>query len=167
MESLEKLVRGLTWRTAQIAQVALAAVMFVIVANIILREFWRPLPGTVEIVEILGAVLLALGVANCAVKKGHIAVGVLVDKLSPRKEALVESAVNFVALIFISLLAWETLYYAGQMMRRGYSTAHLLIPLHPFIYLVGFGFVMLAVVLLLESVKCLVAFSTYKGSEEE
>ncbi len=167
MESLEKLVRGLTWRTAQIAQVALAAVMLVIVANIILREFWRPLPGTVEIVEILGAVLLALGVANCAVKKGHIAVGVLVDKLSPRKEALVESAVNFVALIFISLLAWQTIYYAGQMMRRGYTTAHLLISLYPFIYLVGFGFVMLAAVLLLESVKCLVAFSTFKGSEEE
>lgn len=167
MDVLEKLIRGLTWKTAQIGQVALAGTMVIIVANIIMRQFWRPLAGTVEIVEILGAVLLALGVAHCAVKKGHIAVGVLVEKLSERKEAIVESAVNFIALIFVGLLAWETLVYGSKMMGRGYTTAHLLIPLYPFIYLVGFGFVMLTVVLLLEVIKCLVAAAVLKGSEEQ
>ncbi len=167
MEVLEKFIRELTWKTAQIGQVALAGVMFIIVANIITRQFGRPIAGTVEIVEILGAVLLAMGVAYCAVKKGHIAVGVLVEKLSERKEAIVEGTVNFIAFIFIGLLAWETLVYGTKMMERGYTTGHLLIPLYPFIYLVGFGFVMLAVVLLLEVIKCLVAAAVLKGSEKQ
>lgn len=167
MEGLEKFIQGLTWRTAQIGQIALAGVVFIIVGNIIMRQFWRPIAGTVEIVEILGAVLLAMGIAHCAVKKGHIAVGILVEKLSELKEALVESVTNFIAFIFISLLAWETLVYGAKMMERGYTTGHLLIPLYPFIFLVGIGFVMLAIVLLLEVIKCLIAVAVLKGSEKQ
>ncbi len=166
MDFFDKFVRKLTLRTAYIGQAALAGVMFVIVANILLRRIWKPLPGTVEIVEILGAVLLALGVAYCAVTKGHIAVGVLVEKLSDRKEAVVESVTSFISLFFIGLLAWETMVYGSKMMEKGYTTAHLLIPLYPFIYLVGFGFIMLALVLLMDFVKSLMAIVILKGSEE-
>ena len=167
MEGLEKIIRALTWKTAQIGQVALAGVMFLIVANIIMRQIYRPIAGTVEIVEILGAVLLSMGVAYCAFKKGHIAVGFLVEKLSERKEAVVESVVNFIALIFVGMLAWETVVYGIKMMERGYTTGHLMIPLYPFIILVGFGFFMLAAVLLLEVIKCLVAAAVLKGSEKQ
>ncbi len=167
MEGLEKLVRKLTWRTSQLGQVALAGATFVIVANIIMREVWKPLPGTVEVAEILGAILLSLGVAYCAFMKGHIAVGVLVDKLSRRKEAVVEFIVNLISLLFTSLLAGETFVYATRMMGRGYTTAHLRLPLHPVIYLVGFGFVMLALVLLKDVINSALIILYKEGSESK
>ncbi len=167
MEALEKIVRKLTWRTSQLGQLALAGATFVIVANIIMRFFWKPLPGTVEIAEILGAVILSLGVAYCAFMKGHIAVGVLVDNLSKRKEAAVDIIVNLISLFFSGLLAWETLVYATRMMGRGYTTAHLQLPLYPVIYLVGFGFIMLTVVLLRDVVNSLLVILQKKGSEAE
>lgn len=165
METLEKVVETLTRWTAYLGQVALAAVMIVIVANIILRTWWRPLPGTVELVEILGAVILSLGVAYCATNRNHIAVGVLVDKLSPRKEGLVECTTSLLSLVFILLLAWESTGYGTRMMARNYTTGHLLIPLYPFIYLMALGFFMLAAVLLRDFLQ---GIKTYiKGSEVE
>ena len=73
----KKFVYNLTLRTAQAAQLAMVLAMLIIVLNIILRIPWKPLAGTVELVEMAGAILLALGVAYTAMTKGHIMVGIL------------------------------------------------------------------------------------------
>ncbi len=159
----ERFVQGLTWRTAQLAQVAMVFAMLIIVANVILRIPWKPIGGTVELVEMSGAVLLALGVAYTAIMKGHIMVGVLVERLSLRAQGVVEIVVSTISLYFSYLLAREILNYAINMMQRGYETGHLGIPIAPSIFLVAFGFIMLALVLLLDLVKALTIVK--KGSE--
>ncbi len=163
MEIFNKLVGVLTLRTAQVAQVALFIAMSVIVANVILREVWKPLPGSVELVEMSGAVLLGMGVAYTAMMKGHIAVGVLVDRFSPRIQAFVDLVVSTVALIFSFVLAREIFSYATTMMERGYTTGHLELPMAPSIYLVAFGFIMLTLVLFRDLLNA--AVIVIKGSE--
>jgi TRAP-type C4-dicarboxylate transport system permease small subunit len=160
---LEKFVQGLTWRTAQVAQAAMVFVMLVIVANILLRIPWKPIGGTVEIVEMGGAVLLALGVAYTAIMKGHIMVGVLVERFSPRLRGINDIIVNIIALFFSYLLARELFFYAFSMMERGYVTGHLRLPVAPSIFMVAFGFVMLALVLLLDLIYAVIL--AVKGSE--
>ena len=160
---LEKFVQGLTWRTAQIAQAAMVFAMLVIIANIILRIPWKPIGGTVEIVEMAGAVLLALGVAYTAIMKGHIMVGVLVERFSPRLRGINDIIVNIIALAFSYLLARELFFYALSMMERGYVTGHLRLPVAPSIFMVAFGFVMLALVLLLDLIYAVIL--AVKGSE--
>ncbi len=167
MDFINGFVKTLTAWTARVGQVALAAAMLIIVANIILREVWKPLPGTVEVVEIMGALLLSLGVAYCAVDKGHIAVGILVDKLPELKEAVVELVVSAISFFFASLLAWEMASYATSMMQRGYTTGHLLIPLYPFIYVVAFGFLMLALVLLRDILEAIRGIVLLKGRDNK
>ncbi|MDO9534250.1 MAG: TRAP transporter small permease subunit [Bacillota bacterium] len=163
MALIEKVVRSLIWRTAQFGQLALAAVMVLIVANVFLRIRWNPVPGTVEMTEILGSMLLALGVAYCTLVKGHIFVSVLVDKFPPRIQALVDSLTTTIALFFVYALARETFIFAARMAARGYATAHLLLPVAPSIYIVAFGFAMVGVVLLLDLVKSLI--KVVKGVE--
>jgi TRAP-type C4-dicarboxylate transport system permease small subunit len=165
MGILDKLVRMITWRTAQIGQAALAAVMFLIVANILSRMPWRPVAGTVELTEILGAVLLATGVAYCQMMKGHIFVGVLVEKFPPRVQGVVDSIVSIVSLFFAGLLAKETIAFGVRMAQRGYATPDLKIPISPVIYLVAFGFLMLAVVILRDLIKAIIMI--IKGSEAQ
>ncbi|MEW5921118.1 MAG: TRAP transporter small permease [Bacillota bacterium] len=165
MNFFERFVRTLTWRTAQVGQVALAAAMFIIVANVISRIPWKPVPGTVEIVEMAGAVLLGMGVAYTAAMKGHIMVGVLVEKFSPRIQAIVDVFTHVLALYFTYILARETIVYAARMMARGYVTANLLLPVYPAIYLVAFGFIMLALVVFKDLLKA--AIMAVKGSEKE
>lgn len=159
----DRFVQSLTWRTAQVAQIALFFSMAIIVANVIARIPWKPVPGTVEIVEMSGAVLLGLGVAYTAIMKGHIAVGVLVDTLPPRIQALVDTFVSAVSLFFTSILAWQIYNYALTSSQRGYTTGFLYIPLAPSIYLVAFGMFMVALVLFRDLLKALVAL--VKGGE--
>ena len=163
MKVFERFVHALTLRTAQAAQLVLAFVMFIIVANVISRIWWKPIPGTVELVEMSGAVLLAMAVAYTALLKGHIMVGVLVDRFPQRMQAAADIVVNFIAFIFSFLLARETFVFAARMMQRGYTTGHLLLPVAPAIYLVAFGFTMLALVLFRDLLKAVITVA--KGSE--
>ncbi|RQD75069.1 MAG: TRAP transporter small permease [Candidatus Syntrophonatronum acetioxidans] len=167
MDYINGFIKTVTAWTARVGQVALAAAMLIIVANIILREIWKPLPGTVEIVEIMGALLLSLGIAYCAVDKGHIAVGVLVDKLPEFREAVVELVVSAISCFFVSFLAWEMASFATSMMHRGYTTGHLHIPLYPFIYVVSFGFLMLSLVLLRDILEAIRGIVLLKGRDNK
>lgn len=162
MNLLDKITAALSWRISQIAQAALVLVMIIIVVNIIMRRFWVPLPGTVELVEILGAVILGLGLAYCQYKKGHIFVSILVKKFPLRVQALVDAFTSLLALIFSSFLSWQLIKYAARMTERGYATGHLDIPIGPFIYIVGIGCIMLAIVLLRDFIKS--AAAAAKGS---
>ncbi len=165
MDKFESFVHTLTLRTAQVAQVVLVFVTLIVVANVVSRTRWNPVPGTVEIVEMSGAVLLAMSVAYTAFKKGHIAVSVLVERFPRNIQGIVEIIVNAIALFFSSLLAWETFKFASRMMSRGYITGHLRLPIAPSIYLVAFGFSILALVLFKDLLKAIVVVA--KGCENE
>ncbi len=163
LDLVEKIIQSLTWKTAQVAQVALVIVMLITVINVIIRIPWSPMGGAVELVEMSGAILLGLGVAYTAIMKGHIMVGVLVERFSPRVQGLIELVVSTIALFFSYILAREILYFAYDRMLVGYVTGHLRLPMAPSIYLVAFGFIMLSLVLLLDMIKA--AIIVVKGSE--
>ena len=156
MAAIERVVELIVLWIARVAQLALVLVTAIIITNIIIRIPWGPLPGTFEMVEALGAVLLGLGVAYCAVKKGHVAVTVLIDKLSPCKQAVVDTFTNIIALFFVSAVGWEMLQNAAHLQARGYQTTQLGLPQYPFYYLVAVGLLSLAVVLLLELIKSII-----------
>lgn len=161
----ERFIQGLTWRTAQLAQLAMIVVMAITVTNVIIRIPYRPIGGAVEMVEMAGAALLGLGVAYTAIMKGHIMVGVLVEKFSPRVQGVIELVVSIISLIFSYILAREILFFAHDRMVAGYATGHLKIPIAPSIYLVAFGFIMLVLVLLLDLVKAVMMVA--KGSDNQ
>ncbi len=163
MNQLEKIIETLARRTSQMGQVALVVVMLVIVTNVILRIPWKPLPGTVEMVELLGAMLLGLGIAYCQQMKSHIYVSILVDRFAPRTQALIDTVTGLLALAVTTLLARQIFLYGSRMLDRGYTTGHLQIPLYPFIYLVSFGFLILCLVLLKDLLKAVLLL--VKGKE--
>jgi TRAP-type C4-dicarboxylate transport system permease small subunit len=164
MDFINKFVHFITLGAAKVAQIALSFTMLIIVANVISRRLFRsPIPGTVELVEMSGAILLAMAVAYTAKLKGHIMVGVLVERFPPRIQGLVDMVVSSIALYFTYVLARETFVFAARMMARGYSTGYLRLPIAPSIYLVGFGFAMLALVLFRDIVNAVML--VVKGSE--
>lgn len=164
MYIFNKIVSFMTKGAAQVAQVALTFTMLIIVANVISRRlFGSPVPGTVELVEMSGAILLAMAVAYTAQLKGHIMVSVLVERFSPRVQGLVDTVMSSISLYFTILLARETFAFAARMMAKGYSTGLLRLPIAPSIYIVGIGFAMLALVLLSDLVNAVLL--VVKGSE--
>ncbi len=153
LNSLEKIIHSMARRVSQIAQIALVLVMAVIVANILMRIWWKPLPGSYELVEILGAVILSMGAAYCATARGHVTVTLLVDKLSRRKQAAVDLITSLISFFFISAIGWGLLKYAKMTLVRGLETPTLSIPLYPVYFLVAAGLIMLALTALLDLIR--------------
>lgn len=155
MDCFERIVRSLSGGVSYIAQVALALMMFLVVGNVLMRFIWRPIPGTFEIVCLLGAVVIFMAVAYCAAMKGHVAIGVLVERFSPRIQAVIDSITSLITLIVIGIVSWQMFAFATRMWQRGYATADLAIPYPPFIYGAALGLGALCLVLLVEFCKSL------------
>lgn len=153
MDYFERVVRSLSWGVSHIAQLALALMMFFVVGNVLLRLVWRPIPGTFEIVCLLGAATIFMAVAYCAAMKGHVAIDVLVERFSPRIQAIIDSITSLISLVVIGIVTWQMFAFATRMWQRGYVTADLAIPHHPFIYGAALGLGTLCLVLLVELCK--------------
>ena len=165
MKNFEKIIKKLTMGATFIGQIALFCAMAIVVSNIIIRLPFRPIPGTVELTEIFGAVLLATGAAYCALDDDHISVDILVNKLSSKKRAIVEGIVSFISFIFLAALAGQIFMNATRMLETGAKTSHLGIPNYPLGFLITFGFLMLAAVVFLHFVKKVLVI--IKGSEKQ
>ncbi len=153
LNTLEKIIHSMARRISQFAQFALVMVMVVIVGNILMRAWWKPLPGSYEMVEILGAVILSMGAAYCAIARGHVTVSLLVDKLSRKKQAVVDLITSLISFVFISAIGWGLLKYAKMTYVRGLETSTLAIPLYPVYFLVAAGLIMLALTAMLDLIK--------------
>jgi TRAP-type C4-dicarboxylate transport system permease small subunit len=124
--------------------------MMLVVANVLMRSiFSRPILGTYELVGLLTAMGVGLALANCAFKKGHIAVGFIVDRFTPRIQAIIDVFIYSVTMGFWFLVACEVAEYANNMAENGMVSSTTQIPIYPFIYLLALGILGLSLVLLL------------------
>lgn len=132
-----------------LAAIAVVLTMAVVVANIILRSlFHRPLTGIMDYVMILTALTIALALANCAVRNGHIAVDLFIDKLPLKVRELLDSLTSCVSFVFWIIAAVFMFDYAVTMNMTGTVFPTTQIPLAPVLGLIAAGLLALAVVVL-------------------
>lgn len=130
----------------------MVVIMAVVMINVILRAlFNHPLLGTVDYVSILTALCIALGLANCALKNGQIAVEFLFDKLPSKLQGLAGTLINFTAMVFWGAAAWYTLDYGRSMAESGMVASTINVPLAPVVYIIALGFLALCLVLVIKT----------------
>jgi len=150
MKQFTGFVAGLSQQFDKIAGLCIAGVMLLVVSNILLRTvFNRPILGTYELVGLLTALGIGLALANCAFQNAHIAVDFVVDHFPLRLQAIVDSSINLISLVFWSLSAWHLGKYASNMTVSGVVSSTAQVPVYPFIYLVATGLSGLCLVLIL------------------
>ncbi len=157
MKKFSGLVEGLSRVLDRISGFCMVSVMALVAVNILLRAlFNRPILGTYEYVGFITAATIGLALANCAVQKGHIAISIVVDRLGPRVQAVIDAFTCAVSLSFWGLSAWYTCKYAKSLLNNGVVSPTTQTPFYPFMYLVAFGLLALCLVLLvrlIESIK--------------
>jgi TRAP-type C4-dicarboxylate transport system permease small subunit len=127
--------------------------MLLTCADVVLRAFDRPIPGTYELVGYFGAVIVAFALAQTSVERGHIAVELFVDRLPRRAQALIEGAGGMAATALFFVLAWQSQLYARDLMESGDVSLTLGIPTWPFVICLTFGCLTMAVALLVDAVR--------------
>lgn len=141
MRTFRFVVGLLTGAFRWVAVASVAAMALLITASVLMRATATPLGGEHELIELLMVAVVMLGLAYTHKAGGHISVGLLVDRLSPRWQA----GLDLLAVVLIAatclLIGWANLrvaydYATGSPM----STDFLSIPLYPFKIVVGLGF---------------------------
>jgi len=152
----ERMVSSLAQICDRIAQVAVVAMLFLVVGNILLRIVWKPILGTYDIAGFIGAILIGFAIAYCALEKGQIQVELLVARLPERAQGIIGSITGILSLGIFSLVTWQCIVLANDMRRVGEVSMSAHISFYPYIYGIAFGCGLLCVVILIDLIKSLV-----------
>lgn len=125
-------------------------------ADVVLRLFRHPVPGTYEMVGLLGAVVISFSLAYTSVERGHIAVEFLFQKL-PKKVRFFINAINdFLCLFLFGLLTWQTMLMASNLKQSGEVSMTLQLPIYPFVFGISIGCGLLSLTLLKDFLKSVI-----------
>ncbi len=156
MAFIERLVHWVSEFCDRIAQVAVIAMMLLVVGNILGRLVWKPIYGTFDFVGFLGAILVALALAYCALKKGHIAVELIMMRLPERVQGIIGILTHMLSLGIFVLITWQCIVLGNDMRRSGELSMTALVPFYPYLYAIAFGCGLLCIVILIDIIKSLV-----------
>jgi len=153
---MSTLHRGITWISGSfnaLAGLAVVIMMLLTCADVVMRLFRSPVPGTYEIVGFLGTVVIAFSLAQTSLEKGHIAVEIVVAKLPQRVQIGVDAFVCLIGSALFALIARQSFIYALDIKGSGEVSVTLMLPIYPFILGIAAGSGLLCIVLALDSVR--------------
>jgi TRAP-type C4-dicarboxylate transport system permease small subunit len=133
--------------------VVLVTMVILTCANIVSRLFWVPISGTFEMMGYFGAMVTAFALGYTQVKRGHIAVDVLVNTFPRRVKRVLTLVNNFICCLLFLVVAWQIAVKATTLMETGEVTETLQVIYYPFTYAVAFGCLILALTLLTELIR--------------
>jgi len=137
----EKAVTGFSSFFNMIASVSLVVMMTLTCADVFMRYFANnPITGTYDIVSLLGAVLVAFAMPYTMLKKGHVAVEILVQNLSRGNQLIVETFTHFLGISLFLVLVWQAIVLSRDMKAAGEVTPTLLVPFYPILYCMALCF---------------------------
>ena len=136
-----------------ISAAAIALIMLLTCADVVLRLFGKPIPGTYELVGYFGAVIVAAAMAWTSIERGHISVEMLVDRLPRRVRHAVEALGAAAGSVLFGLLAWQCRIYAAELMESGEVSPTLGVATWPFVGCIALGAALLALVLLVDALR--------------
>jgi TRAP-type C4-dicarboxylate transport system permease small subunit len=139
------IARWLNWLAAS----AIVAVMIVVCVNVLGRAlFGAPLKGTVDMVSLLGAFVIAGAIAYTQVLKGHIRITLFVELLPRSIRIILTCLIDFVGMVLFGIISWQTILFAKGTHEIGELSEVLKIPIAPFAVVVSVGCMALTLVLL-------------------
>jgi TRAP-type transport system small permease protein len=148
-----------------IGATALAIMMFLTVFDVLGRfiggfewvhnitSFFKPITGTTEITEFLMSILVVFGLGYMALHKGHIRVDLILQYTSKKMNQWIDVYTYFLSSALYILITWQCWYNVTSKYESGLTSATLLIPLYPFIFITMIGSGVLALVLFRDFLK--------------
>jgi TRAP-type C4-dicarboxylate transport system permease small subunit len=122
-------------------------------ANIFSRVVWIPIRGSFELMGYAGALVTAFALGYTQIKKGNIAVDILIHRYPDWAKRLVHIINSFICVVFFAIASWQISVKATTMMQSAEVTETLQIIYYPFVYAVAFGCAVLVLTLLTELLK--------------
>jgi TRAP-type C4-dicarboxylate transport system permease small subunit len=147
-----------------VGMVALAAMMFVTALDVFGRKLFNsPILGSYEIIELLMAISIGLGIAYCGMQKGHINIDLVIMHFSKKANAILGIVTGFIAFVVIGIATWQTIIYITKRISTNAVTTVLYIPIYPFIAVVALGLALYCIVLFIHWLEFIHQATTKEG----
>lgn len=137
MEEFLTKIKGLTRFLNIIAGMALTFMMLLTVADVILRYFKMPIPGTYELVALSGAVVLGFSLPFTSWTRGHIYVDFLVSRFSRKIRNAFRITTRCMVTWLFLMIGWNLIKYGIDLKNSGEVSLVLEIPFYPVAYGIG------------------------------
>ena len=117
------------------AAASLTAIIVLTCIDVSMRYFFnRPIAATYDLVSLMGAIIAAFAMPYTMLMKGHVAVDLVVRKLSRKKQLAVETVTHLVGIVLFLIVAWQCFVLASDMKTAGEVMPTILLPFYPIVY---------------------------------
>ncbi len=165
IQVLENVIRRLTDVTRWLALVTMAFTMLFITLAVVGRAFHIPVLGDVEVVQLAMVVMIMFGLAYSQAKDAHISIGLLVDRLPPRVQLIMDVLGLVLTVAVCAIISWVYWHVAIRYTTGITQYTDLLeIPMTPFKYFIAIGFLLWGLEALLKLIQTFIQL--VNGSEE-
>lgn len=147
MSSFGKGVQKLSYGLNLLAGCFLVGMTALTCADVILRIFRRPILGSYEIVEFMGATAAGFALAYTTLKRGHVSVSILVALFPKRIQTIIYLIVQLVSMGLFALLTWECISYGNDLKSANEVSLTLELPFFPVLYGLAFSAFVVCLVL--------------------
>jgi TRAP-type C4-dicarboxylate transport system permease small subunit len=120
-----------------IAAVAITSIVFLTVADVILRRFRRPIDFTYEVVILLGAIAIGFSIPQTTLDKGHVLMDFLTERLPQGLQKMFSSITRFLGIGTFAIFGWRIFLFGNNLWRTGEITPILQMPTYPVAYGLG------------------------------
>ncbi len=148
MNTLERLAQNLARNLYWVAGAAIIIMMMLTCADVVLRFFRRPIPGTYELVCFLGAVAVAFAMAHTTIEKGHVSVSFVVELFPQKIQDIIACLTTSFGLCLFVFVTWQSMVYANDLRLSNEVSLTLELPFYPFVVGIGLSAAIVCLILL-------------------
>jgi TRAP-type C4-dicarboxylate transport system permease small subunit len=142
-----------------IAALSLLALVVLTCLDVFLRAINKPIIGTYEIVRFLETAVIAFAMADLTIRRGHIAVELVTDRLPNKIQKIIFLIVQLSSCILFAVLCFECLTYGNDLRAAGEVSLTLEIPFYPILYGISFSSFAVCLILIHDFYQCILGRS--------
>jgi TRAP-type C4-dicarboxylate transport system permease small subunit len=129
------------WMNA-VAEIVVVLMMMITVTDVALRTFGTPIPGTYELVAMMGALVVGFAIAKTSWDRGHVYVDMLIENRSPAVKNAFFVSTRILGVVIYGLITWSLTRKGIIFHRSNEVTMTLRLPLYPVAFALALCFAM-------------------------
>jgi len=150
MLCFEKTCKWLAVKMNYAGAVAVFAVMLLTCSDILGRLFFKPIEGVYELVGMMIALGISFALPHSILVHGHVAVTLIVNTLSSKHQAVIETAIYILSSFLFGILTWETIMESISSKLVGEASVTLEIPSYILESIIAFALLISFLVVLID-----------------
>ena len=150
--NFERLITRVSFFMKWVAGGALVAMMLLTSADVVMRFFSSPIPGTYEIVGFLSVITISFALAYTQLSGRHVSIDLLVEKLPIKPRKILVLITHLLSISLFVILAWQSCVYASKLRVLGVVSSTEQIPYYPIVYGIAFTCVPMCAVIIVQMI---------------